>query len=363
MSAFDGLSIIDFSTGVAGPYAAMYFTDHGADVVKVEPPEGDPYRTAPGFQTFNRGKRSVVLNLGTAGGREAAQALARTADAVIVDLPQRQARALGIDDETLRRDHPGLLYLAMPPYGEHGPLVDRPASPQLLHALNGMTEGQETYSGDPACVVLPLGAYGTSLLAAIALAAGLRARTRWGIGQMLEVSGLAGSLALQLGSLVATRDIPVRAKLPSPRGGRGNTPAYRMYAGSDGRFFYLGCATTDFYMKMMNAIGREDLLADERLGTNPLGHNTPIAEEVLGPVLEQLFRTEPRDYWTSFFREADVPAQPVQTRDEFRASDLARRNAMSAVVHHPELGEVEMMGVPLVLEAAPGEVRGRAPLL
>ena len=178
MSAFGELQILDFSTGIAGPYAAMFFADHGADVVKVEPPGGDPYRAEPGFQTLNRGKRSCVVDLRDDGGRSAAFHLAGGADAVIVDLPQGQARELGIDYETLRSANAALMYLAMPPYGERGPLVDRLASPGLLHAANGMTEGQESYSGDPVSLVLPIAEYGTAALGATALAAGLRARAR-----------------------------------------------------------------------------------------------------------------------------------------------------------------------------------------
>ena len=363
MSAFGDLQILDFSTGIAGPYAGMFFADHGANVVKVEPPNGDPYRDQPGFQTFNRGKRSCVLDLQADEGQSAAHQLARGADAAIVDIPQGQARELRIDYETLRSSNPAIIYLAMPPYGERGPLVDRPASPGLLHAVNGMTGGQESYSGDPVSLVIPIAHYGTAMLGATALAAALRARTRWGIGQMIEVSGLAGSLALQLGVQVAAEAIPPREKQPSATGGKGPLPAYRLYQGSDGRWFYLGCVSAEFYHKMLIAIGHAELLADERLGDTPLGQNTPEAQALLTPLLESLFLTRPRDHWVEHFRVADVPAQPVQTRDEFFESDLVRRNQMRVATQHPELGEVEMMGVPIVLEAAPGEVRGRAPLL
>jgi crotonobetainyl-CoA:carnitine CoA-transferase CaiB-like acyl-CoA transferase len=363
LSAFGELQILDFSTGIAGPYAAMFFADHGADVVKVEPPGGDPYRAEPGFQTLNRGKRSCVVDLRDDGGRSAAFHLAGGADAVIVDLPQGQARELGIDYETLRSANAALMYLAMPPYGERGPLVDRLASPGLLHAANGMTEGQESYSGDPVSLVLPIAEYGTAALGATALAAGLRARARWGIGQMLEVSGLAGSLALQLGAQVETEAIPPKTKQPSANGGKGPLPAYRLHQGSDGKWFYLGCISAEFYHKLLIAIDRTDLLTDERLGDTPLGQNTPEAQALLTPLFESLFLTQPRDHWVEFFRASDVPAQPVQTRDEFFESELVSRNQMRVAVQHPELGEVEMMGVPLVLEAAPGEVRGPAPLL
>ena len=363
MTGFSNLRIVEFTTAIAGPYATMFFADHGADVVKVEPPGGDPYRAAPGFQTLNRGKRSCVLDLSTPGGRERALALIAGADVVVVDIPQHRARARGIDYEAVRAANPTAVYLAMPPYGERGPLVDRPQSPALMHAANGMSAGQESYTGDPVHLVLPIADYATALLGATALAAALRARARWGVGQMLEVSGLAGSLALQVGAQVETEQIPSRVKQPSPTGAKGARPAYRLYQCGDGKWFYLGCASADFYQKMLIAVGHPELLAQEELSGSPLGQDTPEAQALLTPLLEELFRSQPRDHWIEHFRAADVPAQPVLTRDEFFASELVTRNHGSTRVQHPELGEVAMMAVPLVFESEPGKVRGRAPLL
>ena len=362
MSLLEGVRVIDTSGGIAAPYATMFLADHGADVVKVEPPAGDPYRADAGFQTFNRGKRSCVLDLASGEGRDRVLTLARGADVFVVDTTQEAARKRGIDYERLRTVNPGVIYLAVPPYGERGPLAGRPASPALLAAVNGMMASQSSYSGDPVYLLLPLAAYGTAALAAAGVAAALYVRERSGIGQRIEVSELAGSLAMQVGGVLSDR-VPPRFAEPSPMGSKGRIPAYRLFQAADGRWFFLGCLTADFFNKLLIAIDRPDLAANPLFADGPLGMTTPEARDAIVPLLETLFRTQPRDHWLQLFRAADVPAQPVLSREQYRESSLAAGNQMRVAVNHPRLGRVEMMGVPLVAEAAPGEVRGRAPLL
>ena len=153
---FSGVRIVDFSSGIAGPYATMFLADHGADVIKVESPGGDPFRASPGFETLNRGKRSVRLDHTSDSGRNRTRLLGRLADVVVVDLPQGRAEERGIGYDQLAAANPGLVYLAMPPYGDAGPMVDRPSSPALLAAVSGIMAGQASYSGNPSYVVLPI---------------------------------------------------------------------------------------------------------------------------------------------------------------------------------------------------------------
>ncbi|MBM3141086.1 MAG: hypothetical protein FJZ92_13000, partial [Chloroflexi bacterium] len=366
---FDGVRVVDATTGIAGPYATMFLADHGADVIKVEPPGGDPYRASLGFQVFNRGKRSAVIDLTSERGRQRFAVLARSADVVVVDEPQRRSAALGIDDATLRgadgagAHHPGLVYVGMPPYGERGPFVDRASSPGLLAAVSGMMASQMSFSGDPVSLVLPLAAYGAAAMGAAAIAGGLYARERLGHGQFLEVSELAGAIALQVGGVRSDR-VPVPPeRVPHPSGALGRLPAYRLYQAGDGGWFFLACGSAAFFHRLLIAIGRPELAADPRLEHAPWGLFTPEAQALLVPLLEEAFRSRPRDEWLAILQEADVPAQPVLTRDEYFASHAVAANAMRVGVDHPQLGRVEMIGVPLVLEAAPGAVRGPAPAL
>jgi crotonobetainyl-CoA:carnitine CoA-transferase CaiB-like acyl-CoA transferase len=359
---FGGVRVVDFTTHIAGPYTTMFFSDHGADVIKVEPPGGDPYRSDPGFQTFNRGKRSVVIDLMSDSGRSRMQHLVRSADVVVVDMTPDQATSLQLDYESLRQLQPDLIHLSIPPYGSRGPLVRRPASPALLSAVDGTMAGQSSFSGDPVQLTIPLAAYGTAPMAAAALSGALLVRERDGTGQALEVSQLAGSLALQAGS-VRSDLVPVPPRGPSPTGSRGLLPVYRLFQAGDDLWFFIACGTAEFFHKLLIAIDRTDLSADPRVEHAPWGLGEPGPRELLEPMLEQLFRTEPREHWLRLFAEHDVPAQPVQTREEYFASRTVAANEMWAEVDHETLGTIDMMGVPIVLEASPGAVTDPAPEL
>ena len=359
---FDDIRIIDFTSGIAGPYATMFLADHGADVIKVEPPGGDPYRVSPGFETFNRGKRSVMLDPTSDSGRNRTQLLARSADVVVVDIPAARAAERGIDEAALRQDNPSLVYLAMPPFGERGPFVNRPSSPALIAAVSGIMADQSSYSGDPTYLVLPLASYGSAAMGAAAIAAGLYARERWGVGQRLDVSQLAGAAALQIGGVLSDQ-LPVPPGGPSPMGSKGRIPVYRLFQAGDGLWFFVACGTPDFFNRLLIAVGQPQLAGDPRVENAPWGLISDQSRDLLAPLLEQAFRSQNRDYWLGRLQEYDVPAQPVQTRDEYFDSHTVAANDMRINLEHPDYGWVEMMGVPLNLTAAPGRARLRAPKL
>ncbi|MBX7111173.1 MAG: CoA transferase [Dehalococcoidia bacterium] len=361
MSIFEGVRVLECAGGIAGPYAGMLFADHGADVIKIESPEGDPYRAEPGFQTLNRGKRSASADLHTDAGREALRALVRTADLVIHDLTEAQAAELGLDEASLRSIRPDLIVLAVPPFGDRGPLAGQRGTPDLVHAVGGIAGFQASYSGEPVALIAPIASYAAGVLAASAAAAAFYRRERSGIGQRLEVSELAGALALQLGA-VTSEFVPSISEEPSPVGSLGAHPAYRSYRAADGRWLFVGCGTNEHLHRLLRAIGHADAIDDPRLEAGPWGTNEPAAYALLTPLLETAFATRERDAWLEALREAEVPAAPVLSREEFLAADYVEEHGRHAAVDHPDLGRVEMMGVPLVLEGAPGEVRGRAPL-
>lgn len=359
---FGGLRVVDFTTGIAGPYATMFLSDHGADVVKIEAGAGDPYRGSPGFETLNRGKRSVRLDQSGDARRRRLHVLCRSADVVVVDLPQHLAEERGISYDQLEPTNPGMVYVAMSPYGDAGPYVDHPASPAQLAAVSGIMAGQASYSGDPTYLVLPLASYGAAALGAAAMAGGLYARERWGVGQRIDVPQLAGAAALQIGGVTSDQVESPEAG-PAPMGSKGGIPVYRLFEGSDGLWLFVACGTPAFFNKLLIAVGQADLAADPRFENAPWGLASEEAREVLVPLLENTFRGQPRDHWIGVLREFDVPAQPVHTRDEYFDSYTVSANDMRVSIDHPDYEWVEMMGVPLNLTATPGQVHGRAPRL
>ena len=345
---YDGVRIVELASGIAAPYATMLLADHGAEVIKVEPPEGDPYRAEPGFQTINRGKVSIVA----ADPYDPDLPVLETADVVVVDRP-------GLA-EAIRARHPGAIVVAMPPWGERGPKVHDPATPDLLAAACGIMWNQQSYGEVPVQLVLPLVAYGTGALGALAISAGVFARERTGAVPIYEVSQVAGAAAIQLGEFYET-GLPAERPGYSPLGSKGRVPVYRLFEARDGRWFFLACGTARFYERMVTAIGRPDLIDHPALPAPPWGLLGEGPIEFITPILEEVFAGRPRAHWLALLADADVPCQPVQDRDEFLATSLAKANELAITVEHPELGPVHMMGVPLVIDGAAGRVRAPAP--
>ncbi len=345
---YHGVRVLEDTTGIPGPYAAMFLGDNGADVVKVEAPEGDPYRTDPGFQTINRNKRSVVVDDDTRRALEAA------ADVIVTDRPGRGAE--------LRAVNPTAVIVTMPPWGERGPLVHAPTSRALLHAATGIAWNQQSYAETPIDMIVPVAAYGTGVLGAIAIGAGLLARLRSGAAPTYEVSQLSGAAAVQLGE-VRVAGPPQDRPGSSIMGSKGRVGAYRLIEAADGKWFFLACGTASFYRRMLDVIGRPELIDDPELANPPWGLLTDEAIARITPILDEAFAARPRHEWLEILAGADVPAQPVLTREEFLTTSMVAANDLDVTVEHPELGPVSMMGLPFAVEGAPGAITTPAPLL
>jgi len=335
--------VLDAATGLAGPYAAMFLADQGADVVKVEAAAGDPYRSDPGFQTVNRNKRSVIADLET---------LAPAADVVIVDRPGQ--------GERLRAINPDAVIITMTPWGERGPKVDDPSTRTLLHAATGIAWNQQSYAEVPVDVVVPVASYGAAVLGALAAVSGLLARRERGACPLYDVSEVAGAAAMQLGEFRLDGDTEPRP-VASALGSKGRVACYRLFEAGDGRWFFLACGTTRFYLRMLDAIGRPELADDPELANPPWGLMLDEAIAKITPILDEAFASRPRDEWLDILAEADVPAQPVLTRDEFLETSIVEANEMVVTIDHADLGPVSMMGVPVVVESVPGRVTRLAP--
>ena len=188
---FHGVHLLEISEGVGPPLGAMLLGDLGAEVVKVEPPQGDRLRGTPAFSVLNRSKRGLVADLTTAEGRTMVQPPLRAADIVIIGGGPASHRARGLDATALLRANPQLIVIFAPMYGLRGPYADLPEEEALLGALAGAYTFQGSHSGKPIYQTIPVGANGQGVMVAQAAAAALINRERTGHGDILEVSGLA----------------------------------------------------------------------------------------------------------------------------------------------------------------------------
>jgi crotonobetainyl-CoA:carnitine CoA-transferase CaiB-like acyl-CoA transferase len=341
---------VDLTSYIAGSYAATMLADLGAAVVKVESLDGDAFRELPGFFAWNRGKRSLAVNLKTPAGLAIVERLARQGDVVMENMRPGVAERLGVGATRLRGLNPRLIYCSVTAFGSTGPYVDRPGFDPLLQAMSGVMALQGA-GGPPQYVRVAITDYYTASLAAQAILAALFVRERTGHGQRVETSLLAAALSLQAGNVV---DYPGRQSVFR------DNPTYRLYEASDGRWLFLACGNQSFWVKLCAALGLDSLARDPRFGSwlLRLDHR-----EALLPVLERTFRSRPRDEWLTVLAAHDIPAAPVQALDEFRRDPAVRHHGLIREYDHPEVGRLTLMGVPLTFSASAASDAGPPPVL
>ena len=353
MSAFDGVRVVDFSQGVAGPMATMLLADFGADVIKVEPPDGDRLRGHPGYWCWNRNKRRVRLDLARLEGRQTARQLIASADVVVFDSPPGELDRVGLDAYSLLAEHPELLHVWLPPYGRAGRWSYLPPDEGLLAACSGASWFQFSWDEVPVQLVTPQLAYAQGALAAVAIAAGLLERTRSGIGQGVVVSGAHAFALVESGGALRAGEV---LRLRSP-GARGALPNYRLYRCADGEWLFLGTLMPHHFLKALEVLDLLDVMAMEGVAGEFANLMQPGVREAVIARLDERFAERPRDEWMALLEAADVPHAPVWPRERWFAHEQIDAVGMRAVLSHPELGPIEMPGVPVHLSETPGSVR------
>lgn len=354
--ALAGMRIVECAQDIAGPYAAMLLAEQGAEVIKIEPRDGDRARALPGFHVWNRSKRSVVAELSTEIGRSRLRALCATADVFISDwLPTDP----GLRYDALAAGNPGLVHCWMPPYGGHGDAATAVAGDDLVAARSGLLASQWAHREGPVFLTLPIASYGAAMLAAGAVCAALLARQRTGRGQQLEVSWLAGALAMQTGSIV---DHPVLQRVMMlVRDPLGPIPVYRLFKASDD-WLFVACGNSTFWNKLCLLLERPELVSDARFDGAPWAI-APAHWAELKSLIQTVVATRPRDTWLRLLTEADIPCAPVLTRTDFLDDPQVHHLRLRQEIDDPQLGRAIQMGVPVNLADNPGAIRSAAPLL
>jgi crotonobetainyl-CoA:carnitine CoA-transferase CaiB-like acyl-CoA transferase len=334
--------VLDVSQGLAGPLACMMLADFGAEVVKIEPPQGDRARAEPGYLAWNRGKARATLDLAAPADLAQLHELIAGADVAVFDHAPGRLEALGLDAPTLTARHPGLVHLWVPPFGVSGPWSDLAEHHGMLAGLTGAAFRQGGYADQPIWHVMPMIHHGQGVMAASAVAAALLDRFRTGLGQGVIVSGAHG--AAEIAGPLGLLDAPGMAQ-GHPLGG---SASYRLYQCGDGEWLFLATLFPHFFDKAVEALDLRRRAAEDPRG----------AAMDLGGLVERVFREKPRDEWLAILAAHDAPAAPVSDRSRWLNSAPMTDNAMRVAIAHPTLGCVEMPGVPIRLAETPGAVQG-----
>lgn len=344
----DGIVVTDLTSYIAGAYAAMMLADLGAAVVKVESLQGDAFRELPGFFGWNRGKRSIAVDLKAPEGRAVVERLAARSDVVMENMRPGAAERLGLGEARLRELNPRLIYCSVTAFGGSGPHADRPGFDPVFQALGGIMDLQG-FGGPPQYVRLPITDYYCAALATQAILAALFVRERTGRGQRVETSLLQAVFALQSGTVVRYAGRPNLVR---------DNPTYRLYRAGDGEWFFLACGNQAFWGKLCAALGLERLADDPRFGSWLLRIEN---RDALLPVMEAAFGSRPRAHWLEVLAAHDIPAAPVQTLDAFLADPAVRHHAMVREYDHPDVGRLRLMGLPLRFSQTPPRDPGPPP--
>ncbi len=348
--ALEGVKVVDLTSYIAGSYGAMMLADLGADVVKVEAIEGDSFRELSGFYGWNRGKRSLAVNLKDADGRAIVHRLARDADVVMENMRPGVVERLGVDYETLRALNPRLIYSTVTAFGSDGPYKDRPGFDPLLQAMGGLMTLQG-FGGPPNYLRIAPTDYYCAALACQAVLAALFVRERTGKGQRVQTSLLKAVLALQSGLVVDYPGYQVSYR---------NTPTYRLYQAGDGEWFFLAVGNQSFWVKLCKVVGREDLAQDPRFGSWVSRRDNA---EALMPLLESAFASKPAAEWVQILTDNDIPAALTQSLREFMRDPAVLHHKMVVQYDHPELGPLRLMGQPLRFSETQAPDAGPPPTL
>ena len=339
MSAFKTVRIVDFSQGLVGPMATMLLGDFEAQIIKVEPPEGDRAAAKPGYLMWNRNKLRHVIDLKTDEGLTNSKALIAAADVAVFDHAPGVLEALGLDAETLTAAHPALIHLWVPPFGTKGEISALAEHHATLTGLTGTAFRQGSYGDQPIWHVAPIVHYGQAMVAAGAVGAALFARATSGQGQAVVVSGLHGMA--EVAGPIGLLDAPGMMQ-GHPLGG---SVSYRLYQCGDGEWLFLGTLFPHFFQRAIDV-----------LGLAKLREYPPGAVDVMG-LLEQLFAQKPRDEWVEMLKAGGIPVGAVGEREHWLQSDPIAANEMRVELPHPTLGPVVMPGVAAKLLSSPGSAR------
>jgi crotonobetainyl-CoA:carnitine CoA-transferase CaiB-like acyl-CoA transferase len=353
----EGLRVIDLSLFLPGPYLTLMLADHGAEVIKVEPPgEGDPTRhlgprdggETVYFRNLNRGKKSVVVDLKNPRDRESLLALCDTADVFVESFRPGVVDRLGVGYEQLRARNPRIVYCSISAFGQQGPHRDRPAHDLAVEGLSGVLSITLGQDGKPAIPGLPLADLLASLHGLAGVLMALLRREQTGKGDYLDIamhdSMLAGTPNVLGPTLAENRQ-------PEPRHERstGGSAFYRLYETADGRHLALGGQEPKFVRALLGALGRLDLAP---LCEKPGPHQQPVMDFLAG-----VFRGKALKENLAFLAPLDVCYAPVNTlpealeaaRDKLLTDERGRRHLAPPIrfrdeparpnLREPKLGE------------------------
>jgi len=355
----EGIRVLDLASMLAGPYGATMLGDMGADVVKVEPPQGDESRTLGPrvgddsglYVGINRNKRSLILDLAKPEGRGVYYRLVKTADIVVENLRADAEQKLGVSYEDTVAHNPRIIYISVSTFGESGPYAGRPGTDPLAQALTGFMSTTGETDGPPLKAGVAVADATCANLVAFAAMVGLWVRQTQGIGQRIELSLIDGLVHLQPGPV----GMYAVSNYQAPRVGNGSpfyTP-YNTYTCADGREVIIALFSDKWFAKFCQAIGHPELLdkPDIQSGPGRCEHR-----DQWEPVAAAWFAGRSKAQATDELLTQGLPVGPVQNAADMFADPHPRARQMLPTIEDPIIGPYQMAGAVPRLSASEPQI-------
>ena len=369
MLALEGIKILDLSAGYPGAFGTQILGDLGAEVINIEgrpalraPQAREEEKKAAAYQTVNRNKKSIVLNLKTEEGRHVFHQLAEKADVIVDPFRPGVAKRLGIDYQTMSKINPGIIYCAMTGYGQDGPYRDLPGHDINYISIAGALDLIGEAGGKPAVPLNLLADIGGAALhATIGILTAIVARNKTGKGQYVDISytdSVISLLTLVTMNYFRNNIVPKRGEIWLG----GNYPQYTIYETKDGKFITIGCLERPLWENLCRAIGKEEFIPYTLIIDRSQSKTEDEKEQEVSSSLKQIFLTKTRDEWFEFLSQKDVPVGKVYSLDEVFADPQVLHREMVIELEHPTEGRAKQAGIGIKLSDTPGKVRSLAPL-
>ena len=363
----EGIKVLEVAQALAGPCAAMHLADYGANVIKVEPPEGELWRRYPpnpsdsklaaahmsrSFVRYNRNKRSIVLDLRLDKGRQIFQQLVAVADVLIENLRPGEMERLGIGYETLKALNPRLIYASISAYGHRGAESASRAFDHLAQARAGIVAARRYVDGTPVVPSVYVADLSCALMVAYAVVLSVLEREKSGLGQKIEASLLGAAVDMNSPHLVQ-----IAGEAPSSARQDSLSCPYKC---SDGRFIFISAITDQQWEALCKGLRLPHLPEDEAFRT---ARNRIDNASVLYPILEAVFSSQSANDWFDLLKGLGLPCALVLEREEVFHDPQVVANQFIIEQAHPLLGQVKMAGLPFRLCRTGGDIRTGAPAL
>ncbi len=362
-----GMVVLDLSQILAGPVCGMMLADMGADVIKVEKPDGgdDNRRAGPpfiggqgaGFMAANRNKRSLALNLRDESGRQVFERLLERADVLVENFRPGVMERLGIGYERLSKLKPSLIYCSISGHGGTGPYKDRGGFDLIAQGMSGLMSITGVPDGPPVKVGVPITDISAGILAANGVLCAYIHAQKTGQGQLVDTSLLEAGIAY---TIWESSGYFADGEIPGPLGSAHRVSApYQALRTSDG-YINIGAPTQRTWEQLCRAIGQEELIEDQRF-KEPGDRKAKEGE--LADLLEETFSQQSTAYWLETLEKAGMVAGPINNIAQVYDDPQVIAREMKVDLEDPDLGTLHNIGIPVKLSATPGRIRRRAPML